>query len=223
MKIDNNTLALLKNFSSINPSLLIKPGSVLATINTSKSVFVKATVEVEFPRKFAIYDLNKFINVLSLFDDPELNITDQRIEISDANGRKVNYYHAAENMVKDVPPEKNIVMPPIKVSFKLTDKILKDVIKASYVLGLPFITISGNGADLVVSAEDVKNGSDANSTNSYSIRVGATDVTFKAIFKTENISKIISGDYEVEISDKIIRLRDLTKEYFVAVEANSTF
>lgn len=223
MKLDPCTLSVLKNFSSINPSLLVKPGNVLATINASRSIYARVIIPIEFPSRFAVHDLSKFISALSLFDGPELSITDKAVLISDSTGRKVNYFHSAESTIKDQPPDKDIVLPAVEVSFKLLDKVLKDVIKAAYVLGLSNITITGDGTDLVIGAEEIKKGSEQNSSNTYSVRTGPTDKVFKAVFKADNISKVLAGDYDVSISKQAAKFSDATKEYFIAVEATSTF
>ena len=66
MQISKNTFEVLKNFSEINENLLIKPGNELKTISVMKNVLAKATIEETFDKEFAIYDLNSFLNVLSL-------------------------------------------------------------------------------------------------------------------------------------------------------------
>ena len=66
MKLSDSTLSLLKNFSSINQSILFKEGSKLRTISVMKNILAEATVSEEFARDFGIYDLNQFLNGLSL-------------------------------------------------------------------------------------------------------------------------------------------------------------
>jgi len=70
MKLSNETLGILENFSSINPIILVRKGNQLKTISASKAVFAVADVEEEFEQQFAIYDLRKFIGCLSLFKEP---------------------------------------------------------------------------------------------------------------------------------------------------------
>ena len=66
MKLSESTVNLLKNFSSINQSILFKEGTKLRTISVMKNILVEANVAEEFPRDFGIYDLNQFLNGLSL-------------------------------------------------------------------------------------------------------------------------------------------------------------
>ena len=73
MKLSDNTLNLLKNFSSINPSLLFKQGNSLRTMSVAKNILAEVEITEEFPNDFAIYDLNQFLNTLNLHKDPELD------------------------------------------------------------------------------------------------------------------------------------------------------
>ena len=73
MKLSDNTVALLKNFAGINNSILVKQGTKLRTISVAKNILAEAEVKEDFPRDFAIYDLNQFLNGLSLHQDPDLD------------------------------------------------------------------------------------------------------------------------------------------------------
>ena len=79
MKLDNDTLQVLKNFSAINKNIMFKPGNVIRTISSTKSVLAKATIKQEFDKGFAVYDLSRFIGTLSLFNDPEIEIKDSYV------------------------------------------------------------------------------------------------------------------------------------------------
>jgi len=73
MKLSDNTLTILKNFAGINNSILVKEGNRLRTISVAKNILAEADITEEFPRDFAIYDLNQFLNGLSLHQDPDLD------------------------------------------------------------------------------------------------------------------------------------------------------
>ena len=75
MKLSDKTIKLLKNFSSINQSILFKEGSKLRTISVMKNILAEATVDEEFPKDFGIYDLVQFLNGLDLHETPELDFT----------------------------------------------------------------------------------------------------------------------------------------------------
>jgi len=218
MNIDAKTINVLKNFATINPSIFVKPGNVLETISVSKTIKVTATVPTEFPKQFAIYNLNKFISVLSLFTNPELDFKDIYVRISDKNNRSTKIVYADESTVIKVP-EKQIKLPSVDVSVKVSVDNFKDIEKALGVLQLPEIMLVGDGTKVSLQAVDSKNPTG----DIFSVDVGETKKTFKAIFKAENI-KTLSGDYQINICEKgISQFIGDNIEYFIAVEANSEF
>lgn len=217
IKLEPKTITVLKNFATINPSILVKPGSVLATISPNKTIMAKATITQTFESQFAIYDLSRFLSTLSLFNDPTLEINEKHVAIT-SSGKKMHYRFADASTIIS-PPDKEIKLPTTDVSFRLTNEALSDVVKGLGVLRLPEIGVVGDGEDINLQAMDSKNPS----SDVYSITVGKTDKTFKMIFKSENI-KLIAGDYDVEISSKgISNFKSDVAEYFVAVEASSSF
>jgi hypothetical protein len=217
MKIDTNTVNVLKNFAKINPSIVVQEGNVLKTISPTKTIMAKAEVKTEFPQRFAIYNLDQFIALYSTFKDPNLKFTDKSVTFTEDN-RKSHFTYADESTVTKAP-EKEINLPSIDVTFKLTDKDLRDVEKAGGILGLPEIAVVGDGKTVSLQATDSKNPT----SNDYDIQIGDTDKVFKAVFKAENI-KIIPGDYEVSISSKgISHFAGTEVEYYIAVESSSTF
>ena len=217
MKISTNTLNVMKNFAKINPSIVVQEGNVLKTISPSKTIMAKGKVDTEFSKKFAIYNLDRFISTVSLFNNPELKFGDKSVEIFDGN-KKSQYTYADESSITQAP-DKQINLPSVDVSFRLTNEHLKDVEKAAGVLGLPEIVIFGDGTNVFLQAADTKNPSG----DVYSINIGDTDKTFRAIFKSENI-KIIPDDYDVTISARgISHFAGKEVEYWIAVEQSSTF
>jgi hypothetical protein len=217
MKIDATTTAVLKNFAKINPSILIQEGNVLKTMSTNKTIMAKATVTTTFPKRCAIYNLDKFLSSFSLYNDPELDFDEKMVRFSDAT-RSGHCTYADESTITKAP-EKELTLPSVDASFKLTNDNLKDIERALGILGVPEIVVVGNGTDILIQAADTKNPSG----DTYSIKIGTTDKIFKAIFKSENI-KIIPGDYDVDISARgISRFQGKEAEYWIAVESTSTF
>jgi hypothetical protein len=217
MKIDTNTINVLKNYAKINPSIVIQEGNVLKTISPSKTIMAKSTVTTNFDKKFAIYDLNRFLSILSVFNDPEISFSDNNLSISDSD-KKQRYNYADENTITKIP-EREISLPSIDFSFTLKHDHLKEVERAAGVLSIPEIHVSGEGGNINLRAADSKvPGGDV-----FSINVGVTDKNFNAIFKIENL-KIIPGDYEVSICSRgISHFAGKESEYWIAVESNSTF
>jgi hypothetical protein len=218
MKLSENTINVLKNFATINPSLLVKPGNALTTISPQKSIFAKATVEESFPRQFAIYELSKFLGVLSLFKEPDLDFGDKQLTIV-AGRQSVSYTYADPDMIVS-PPSKDITFPSADIEFDISQEELQRVVRATAVLQLPDIAVVGNGQKVQVTATNAKNPT----TDVFSIDVGESDKTFNVIFKADNIIKLLSGNYNVKISMK--GLSQFTSDnitYFVATEVSSNY
>lgn len=217
MKLSARTLHLLKNFSTINPSIVLKPGGIVSTISPNKTILARASITDEIPNVVAIYNLSRFISTLSLFENPELDFGDKSVKISDGN-RSVLYHYADPSIIM-VPPEKQIKLPSTDAECCITNKDFQNITKALSVLGLPEIAIVGDGENISLEAIDTKNPSG----DSFSINVGESNSVFRAIFKSENL-KIMDGDYTVSISSKgISQFLGTEVSYWIAVEATSTF
>lgn len=218
MKLSKQTIEVLKNFSTINQNLYVKPGSVIKTMTTVKNVLVSAEVAEVFPEEFGIYNLNEFLGVLSLFDDPEISFDEKNLVISQGSN-SVTYYYAAKEVL--VTPEKDVKMPETEISFTLTKEVLSSLQKAASVLKVHELVVSGKDGKVFVTVSDTKNAT----ANRYSTQVGSTDMTFSAVFNIDNL-KLIPGDYDVEISSKkISKFTNSVLNYtaFIALEMSSSF
>lgn len=222
MKISESASSVLRNFSQINPSILIKPGNSISTISPQKTVIGTATIEESFPVQGAIYDLNRFLGVLSLFEEPELAFTEQRVTVSE--GQKAISYTFAEPSMVIAPPEKKIDFPAPEVSVEVAWSEMQSVLRAASVMSLPEIAFEGREGKVYLSAMDSKNPT----ADNYSSEVGKTDNKFKFVFKVENL-KLLNLNYLVEISRRGIAKFTSTNsygaklEYFIATEANSNY
>ena len=221
MKLSDNTLTLLKNFAGINQSILVKKGNKLRTISIAKNILAEAEITEEFPREFAVYDLNQFLNGLSLHQDPDLDFTEDSYITIREGKRRVKYFYADPNVIIS-PPEKEIKLPSEDVCFQLETGSLEKLVKAAAVYQLPDISAIGDAGVIRLVVRDKKN----DTSNEYSIVVGETDEQFTFNFKVENISKIVSGAYNVVVSRKLLSQFTNTKHnlsYWIALEPDSTF
>ncbi len=221
MKLSDNTLTLLKNFAGINQSILVKRGNKLRTISIAKNILAEAEITEEFPRDFAIYDLNQFLNGLSLHSDPDLDFTEDSYITIREGKRRVKYFYADPNVIIS-PPEKEIKLPSEDVCFQLETGSLEKLVKAAAVYQLPDISAIGDAGVIRLVVRDKKN----DTSNEYSIIVGETDEQFTFNFKVENISKIVSGAYNVVVSSKLLSQFTNSKHnlsYWIALEPDSTF
>ena len=218
MKLSETTLSVLKNYSAINQGIKITEGNVISTIDGGKTMLSRATVPDTFDKTFCIYSLSRFLSVLSLFKDPELEFSDSAMTIRDGK-QKVVYRFCTENVIA-VAPSKEIKFPEAEVSFILTQEALSAAVKATGVLQLPEIAIVGEDGKLYLRAVNSKDvGSDE-----FNEEVGTTDQTFTAIFQPEYLSKVFPSNYKVEVSSKrITRFTSDNMIYWIAIETNSTF
>ncbi len=220
MKLSESTLSLLKNFSTINQSILFKKGTKLRTISVMKNILAEATIAEEFPKDFGIYDLNQYLNGLSLHNDPELDFeADNYVVIRE--GRSRSKYFFADPSVIITPPDKSLTLPDESVAFELSTDQLDKLLKAAAIYQLPDLSVEGGDGVVKVLVRDKKN----DTSNDYSVVVGETESVFSFNFKVENI-KILPGTYEVVCSQKnLSRFTNKNQDlvYYIALEPDSTF
>lgn len=219
MELSKETLTLIKNFAGINGSLMLKAGNKLATISEGKNVMAEVSITETLPMDFGIYDLNEFLNVVSLFTITNLDFSEKYVMVSDGGTSKIKYFAAGEGVVKSAPT--TIKFPSADVNFTLEAGQLAMIQRTSSVLKASDVSIVGADGKLKVIVSDKKN----DTSNAYEVTLGDTDETFKANIKVENL-KMLPNDYEVSISKKKISkfkhtASDLT--YYVAIEADSEF
>ena len=220
MKLSDQTLEVLKNFSDINTNILVKPGSELSTISTMKNILAKATITESFDKQFAVYDLSELLGIVSAIEKPDVDISNEKFMTIGSTGSKskAKYYYSDESVVTS--PQKDVIMPDADVNFQLKDEILSKLLKMAAIMKLPDLSLVGvKGQDVILKVHDKKN-----SANSYEEFVGteaSADFTFN--FKIENL-KIIPGDYDVAVSSKSIsHFKNKVKpiEYWIALEPDS--
>jgi len=220
MKLSDATKEILKNFSEINPNLMITPGNQIKTISTMKNILATAGVEENFPQDIAIYDLSEFLGMLSLFSKPVFDFDEKLMTINEeGTSTKSKYFFADPSIL--TTPQKDVKMPDTEVEFTLTETDLTKVKKAASMLQLPDIAIKSLGTDIMMSAIDKKN----DTANTYDVKVGETDKKFEFHFKTEHF-KMLPGDYNVHISSKLIsNFKHKTKsiQYWIALENTSKY
>ena len=221
MKFSKTTIDILKNFTSINQSLLFRQGNVVRTMSVLKNILAEAVIEEELPKEFAIYDLGQFINGLGLQPDAELDFShDSYVLIKGELDNKTKYYYSSATVIIS-PPDKPMQLPSQDVCFQIDSSQLQILLKASYTYKVQDLCAIGDGSTIRLVVKDNEN----KTSNEYSITVGTTDKVFSMNFKVENI-KIIPGKYDVVISNKgISKFTNVNRNlvYYIALEPNSTF
>ena len=220
MNLSDQTLTILKNFAGINNSILVKEGTKLRTISVAKNILAEAVIDEEFPRDFAIYDLNQFLNGLGLHQDPDLDFGQESYITIKEGKRRVKYFYADPAVIIS-PPDKDITLPSEDVKFQLDNTVMEKLLKAAAVYQLPDLSAVGEAGVIKLVVRDKKN----DTSNEFAIVVGETDKEFVFNFKVENI-RIIPGAYNVVLSSKLLSEftnENLELKYYIALEPDSTF
>lgn len=222
VSISNDTLSVLRNFSSINPNVVLKPGQEVKTISEAKNILAVADIVEDFPAEMGIYDLNEFLSVVNLVNDPQLSFGDNHVDVVGGNS-KVKYFFSDSSIL--TTPQKDITMPDCEVTVSFTDDILSQIRKAASALGHSEMSISATEDGVNIKVFDSKD----SSANIYNIQL-ANDASYKEgqfefVININNL-KLLDGDYEVNISSKLIsEWKNTTKpvRYYIALEKNSNY
>ena len=219
MKLSNETLNVLRNFSTINSGITIAEGNELKTVSAMKNIFAKAVIEESFDKEHSIYDLSEYLGAVSLFDKPDFAFNTESVKVSEGDNNVI-YYYADPQMV--ISPQKDINMPDPEISFDITEEVLASLLKASAVLSLPDMLLSSDGITVMLTVKDKKN----STSNVYSKTVAQGNGSkYEMFIRMENI-KVIPGNYTVFVSSKGIAQftnRNQAVEYFIALEPDSNY
>lgn len=214
MKLEARTMQILKNFATINPSMLFRDGNVQATIGPQKNILARATIAEHIPNEFAIFELSRFIGVLSLFSDPEIEFDDTRVLIKQ-NRQTVEYTFADPEMII-APPDKTPTVNNPEVQFTLPTEAIQTTLKALGALQSTHVIIEGDGENVTIGV-----GKPSDPTcDTFKTEIGLSNHVFKFAFKAENL-KILPADYQVSLSSKFIthfKCSDI--EYWIMADTN---
>jgi hypothetical protein len=224
MKLSNETISVLKNFGTINQGILFKKGKVLRTVSSHRNILAEVTINEEIPTDFGVYDLNNFLSVVSLHkDEPTFEFDSHHVVIQGNKGRSKIKYRFCDPAMIVTAPEKTITLPTTEIQFSLTAEDFDWVLRAASVLSSPHIAVESDGSKISLVTLDLQN--DSAHTDSLEIADGNGD-KYRMIFKTENLTKLLSGSYDVVMSSEGIAHFKNTKlnlQYWVTTEVGSKF
>jgi hypothetical protein len=193
-------------------------------MSSGKNILAEVTIKEDIPTEFGIYDLNKFLSVVSLHkDNPTFEFGDKEVKIVGNKGRSKMKYRFCEPTMIVTPPEKQLAMPNPEVSFSLSAEDFDWIMKAAGVLGSPQIAVESDGSKVTVTAFDSSDSSAH--TDALEVSSGNGD-KFRFIFKTEHLTKLFGGAYDVQISSKGIsnfKHKTVELQYWISTETGSTF
>lgn len=221
MKLSKTTVDIIKSFAAINPNLVIKPGKKFSTWTpVAKDILAEFEGDDEFEKQVSIYNANELLGVVAAFKEPELELNDTFMVISEGK-QKVKYLYADDSVLS--VPTKSVKFADPDVTFELSADILAKIQKMASILSVEDLSFIGNGKTVIARVHDVKN----SSSNSFDLEIETTTkAKFNAHFKVEKINKLYGGDYTVDLSSKRISRfshSGVKLVLYVAFEADSKF
>ena len=216
MKLSDQTLNTLKNFSTINDGIVLQKGNVQRTMSPEKTIVVHATLQDNFPETFGIYDLNQFLGNVAALNDPDLTFSPDSVVVDDGD-MVLNYYSCSSNIIVS-PPDKELILKKVDVSFDLSSETLKKILRLAVMNNLPNVTVMGKNGEVRLQTHEKKNDT---SNFAYKKIANHNGDDFSVSFKTDNL-KLLPDDYSVEIM--IGAFAKFTNKagnliYFVALES----
>jgi hypothetical protein len=219
MKISKNTIDILKNFSTINPSIVFRKGNRINVVSPSDTIMAYAFVDEEFPRDFAIHDVITLINLLSLDEESEIDFHDNYLSIDQKNKSQIKYYYSDPRLINTIETEDKLELPSRDIQFDLESSVLINTTKAMRILSLDHIGVFGEDGKILIKAIKENSSTD----NVYEVEVGECDIDFKAIFEEEKLL-LLPMDYRVTLSKEYGSLfENETLTYCVALHESSSF
>ena len=231
MNISENTMQILKNYGAINPNFIARRGNTIMTVSEAKNILSSCNIEEQFEQDMGIYDLNEFLNVLSLVDQPKLDMEEKWCTVKDATGRsKVKYFFTDPEMLT-APTTKMIEnasnMSEFAISFTFDNDTLSKVKRAAGALGHTSMKIENTNGAIALTVFDTENVT----SNTFTIEVPGqvndndlindhADSGGTWVLNINNL-KIVPGDYEVKVSNKNISNfihKEKPIQYWIALE-----
>jgi hypothetical protein len=222
MKLSKETLEILKNFSTINENICIKPGNILTTISVGNNIIAEAVIDESFDKEFCIYNLIEWLNVYNVTDNGDIYIMDKFMDISWGNS-KIKYGFADKDSIyytEKVPKfHHNGGSLPDQV---IEVEVASSTIKTASVLKSPHMGIVSNGSNVKLKTFDYN----TPSSNSYELDLDVNhDKKFAAILDINSL-KILPGTYKVKISSAGITCwtnLDRPVTYYITLDTVSKF
>lgn len=218
MKLTTATIEVLKNFSTINQSIQFIPGNVQRTTSPQQNVIAEVRTQEEFPLECAIFDLSKFLGILTLFDEPELEFGDNVVIIKSAKDSNLSHYFYAHPRTIVCPSRNELRAEKVIDSFEVKGESLSKLNKSAAIISAPDMVIESDGKIRTITVSNSK----IKSSNSFSIKDKAsTKSTYSIVLRNDNL-KLIPNTYRVDICEnkgvKFVMLKTNTLTYVIPGE-----
>lgn len=217
VKLSKDTLDILANYSAINPSIVVSAGNQLRTISNAEHILSKYTCSEEFPKDFAIYDLSNFLNVISLFEDPTLDFSNDNYVTIRSGSKYSKYYFSNPEITLKAAPNRDVKIPGFDIEFDVAENDIKSLKKAANIFNLEDMTIATQDGKVVATVCDLED--DTSNTYEQSFQGDFTN-EFSVNMKVENLV-LLPGDYSVSVASVGIsewKNKNLDLVYYIALE-----
>lgn len=220
MKLSEQTLNVLKNFSTINSGLVIQAGNVQRTMSPARSVLVETVLDDEFPCQLGIYDLNQFLGTVTTLNDPNLEFVKvgEMMAIMMTDDTMIMRYSSCSTELIISPPNKDLLLVEPEVKFDLSEAVVTKLLRMASMNNFPHLSFIAKNNVLSLMVHDKTN----EFSDYASIKISDhSGPDMMATFKTENI-KIIPDDYHVEVklgTFSTFTSKTKKNKYFIVVEA----
>lgn len=226
MQLSESTIQVLRNYANINPNIVIDKGNELKTMTEARNLYSIVKIRDEFPVRFGIYDLNEFLRVMDLVEEPNFEPTFESATISGSGGTsKIKYYFTDPDMIT-TPPRAPKLPETWEVQFELNASTINRIKSAASALGHKQICISPSNGTIGITVCDPEN----KTSNTFSIDVAGSykEDPFELYLSIDNLKCILPGTYGVNISSKLVSKfvstnNELPIEYVIALEKNSKY
>lgn len=231
VELSQNTIEILKNFAQVNPNMLFQPGNVISTIAEAGNIFAYATVEETFENRFGVHDLTAFLAVLSSFQSPVLEFSEEKnkadesskyVTISEKDGKGTfRYFGSPEKLLKFVTKQFN--MPPVVATVDVSKTELTRALRSGAMAQLPHFMIESNKKTIDLVVGNIEE----SSANNFRLEISEdkTAEKFTMVFDINNL-RLMPGSYKISMDGKLVaqfKNEDKNVSYFVAIEKTSTY
>lgn len=199
----------------------MKSGDKIWTTSSDKAVIGYAKVSEKFPVDFGIYDLTRFLSLVSFFENPEFDFHDDEVKIVSGKSRTnyrfadpviISHRNDFEKVEKFITKNSRDLQYPIQ--FTLNDSDLQDFLKKASVLKLTDVLITVDSERVVLQAYDKKNDLSDKHVLYLDDQVSGTFSAFISVDKF----KMLGGDYTVLVGESVICFKNnkVELEYWIA-------
>lgn len=205
MKFSQSTLAILKNFSRINSSIMLSKGNTILTSAVNSTIFAEGTVDSTIDMDVGIYDLNQFLSIMSLMGEGAEVVHDEsngliviKNEIS-----TINFDSADPQTI--VYPKKAIQFPDAQVVFELKSSEYSQLFKVCRSMKIDTLCINNQNDKIVITGYK-KSTDDSFKKPIYQSVVGEfegdDDHKFEFYINMDNIKDLLESDYTIHLFGK---------------------